>query len=69
MSRIFKTPTESVRDVERSIVKRLRDLQSTQTFAGTLRIDLNKVYVDRKSGLRALDSLRHIRSDRLLKAK
>lgn len=69
MSRMFRTSKQTVRDVERSIVKRLRDLQSTQTFGGTLRIELSKVYVDRKSGLRALDSLRHIHSDQLLKAK
>lgn len=69
MNKSGKDEATLVRDVEKSVGKRLRELQSTQTFDGTLRIKLDKVFVDKKDGQRALEHLRQMNSGRLLKAK
>nr|WP_298124956.1 hypothetical protein [uncultured Pseudoxanthomonas sp.] len=69
MNKSGKDEAALVRDVEKLVGKRLRELQSTQTFDGTLRIKLDKVFVDKKDGQRALEHLRQMSSSRLLKAK
>jgi len=55
--------------LERNAEKELRELQSTQSFSGTLRIKLDRVFVDKVDGKRALDQLRHLASERVIKVK
>lgn len=69
MNKTGKDEATVVREVEKSVGKRLREMQSTQTFDGTLRIKLDRVFVDKKDGQRALEHLRQMSSGRLLKVK
>lgn len=50
--------------VERSVAKRFRDIHTTQSFDGTLRVKVESVYVGKKDGERALAHLRELQANR-----
>lgn len=56
-----KTPSleELLSGAERSVAKRSRAASAKQSFSGVLRVQIDKIYVGKKDGLRALDFLRH----------
>ena len=47
-----------VEKLEKIVAEESREFQSVQTFGGALRVDVNKVFVGREDGLRALEQLR-----------
>lgn len=49
---------ELVDGAERSVAKRLRAASTKQSFSGTLKVETDKIYVGKKDGMRALESLR-----------
>lgn len=61
MSNLLKT-------YKKTAMVQLMDQQATQSFSGTLKIKLDRVFVDKKDGRRALKDLRDLRSERLPKA-
>ncbi|MEI2456921.1 hypothetical protein [Lysobacter firmicutimachus] len=54
---------------EKSATKMLRELQSSQSFGGTLKIDVGRVVVGKRDGLRALEKLKQIDLGRLAKIR
>lgn len=54
---------------EKSATNKLRELQSSQSFSGTLKIDVERVFVNKRDGLRALENLRQIDMRRLAKTR
>lgn len=64
-----KAITEFLRSYEKSGAKKLRELQSTQSFSGTLKINTDRVYVDQKDGRRALEHLKKLRGSSVAKVK
>jgi hypothetical protein len=69
MAKVDKNVASFLNGYEKAAAKKLRELQTTQSFGGALKINLDRVFIDRKDGLRALDQLRQINPDRLAKAK
>ncbi|WP_372016639.1 hypothetical protein [Pseudoxanthomonas sp. 10H] len=57
-----------LRAYEAEAEKLLKEAQSVQTFGGTLKVDLDRVYVDQKDGRRALELLRSLKPERFAKA-
>jgi hypothetical protein len=60
-----KKKIEDLRVYEDRVAQELREAQSVQTFGGTLKINLDRVYVDQKDGRRALDELRRLTRNKL----
>ncbi len=50
-----------VSGVEESVAKRYRDIHTTQSFNGTLRVKLDSVYVNKSDGERAIAHLRKLK--------
>jgi hypothetical protein len=69
MARNEKNVAEFLGSYEKAVVKKLRELQATQSFGGSLKINTDRVFVEKKDGLRALEHLRQMSSGRLVKAK
>lgn len=59
-----QTLDEFMAQFESQAAAELRERQSKMSFNGTLRVDLDRVYVDRIEGRRALDTLRALRAGR-----
>lgn len=57
MSKEVKVARQSLKKAE----KKLKSLQSTQSFDGTLRVNLSRVFVGRKDGLRAMEGLKKLK--------
>ena len=64
-----KAIAEFLQSYEISGAKKLRELQSTQSFSGILKINTDRVYVDQKDGRRALEHLKKLRASSAVKAK
>ena len=69
MTKAEKNITAFLKNYEKSAVKRLRELQATQSFDGTLKVRSDRVYIDKKDGRRALEHLRTLNFRRLAKAE
>lgn len=57
MTRAGKATLDSLQKAE----KKLKSQQSTQSFDGTVRVNLDRVFVARKDGLRALEGLKKMK--------
>lgn len=55
-----KSAAQALHDAESAVVSKLRKEQTTQGFDGSLRVRLDRVFVDRQEGLRAIDVLRKL---------
>lgn len=58
MNKAIRRLSDSFREIERRTVEELRSLQATQSFGGALRVDPDKVFINRRDGRRAFESLR-----------
>lgn len=58
MTRAGKAALDSLQKAER----KLKSEQSTQSFDGTVRVNLDRVFVARKDGLRALEGLKRLKA-------
>ncbi len=59
---------EFIANFESFAAKELSSQQSTQSFDGTLRIDLDRVFVSRSEGDRIVERLRTLDPTRLMQA-
>jgi hypothetical protein len=69
MTKSEKGVAKFLSSYEKTAVKKLRELQATQSFGGTLKIRPDRVFVDKKDGLRALEHLRQLSTGPFAKAK